>query len=107
MEQETPPSVRRTGRCSGPCPHTAEPTVKPSFLTVRSASDDDFAINETTRHQYYCTMQAEACDEDVLDDAMNRRRARAMLEKQQQRHRGFWVLGACGAVALALWLLLA
>jgi hypothetical protein len=78
--------------------------VKPSSFTFQSANDDGFAINETTRHQYYCTMQAEACDEDVLDEAMNRRRARAMLEKHQQPRWGLWALGACGAVALALWL---
>lgn len=78
--------------------------MKPSFLTLRSAHDDGFAINETTRHQYYCTMQAEACDEDVLDEAMNRRRARAMMEKHQHPHWGLWALGACSAVALALWL---
>ena len=79
--------------------------MKPSFFTVRSAHDDGLAITDATRHQYYCTMQAEACDEDVLDEAMNRRRARAMLEKHHQSRRGFWVLGACGAVALALWLI--
>ena len=78
--------------------------MKPSFLTLRSANDDGLAITEATRHQYYCTMQAEACDEDVLDEAMNRRRARAMMEKHHQSHLGRWALGLCAAVAVALWL---
>lgn len=81
--------------------------MKPSALTVRSAPDDDVAINDATRHQYFCTMQAEACDEDVLDEAMNRQRARAMLEKHHHSCRGAWVLGASGAAALVLtlWLI--
>ena len=44
-----------------------------------SATDDQLVINEATRHQYYATMQAEVCDEDMLDVAFNRRRARMLV----------------------------
>jgi hypothetical protein len=74
--------------------------------TLRSAHEDSFAINETTRHQYYSTMQAEVYDEDMLDAALNRRQARAMLAKRDHRRLTIsLVLLAVGALAGLLWAL--
>lgn len=74
--------------------------------TLRSPHEDSFAINEATRHQYYSTMQAEVYDEDMLDVALNRRQARAMLAKHNHRRVGKWlaVLTVC-ALAGLLWAL--
>lgn len=79
--------------------------MKPSSYAFRSVADDALVINEATRHQYYSTMQAEVCDEDLLDEALNRRHARAMLERDEQSRRGYLVaaLALCLAAALAFW----
>lgn len=73
---------------------------------LRRVSDDNLAINDATRHQYYSTMQAEVYDEDMLDAALNRRQARAMLAKRGHRRAGVWlaVLSVC-ALAGLLWAL--
>lgn len=75
--------------------------------TLRSANVDSFAINEATRHQYYSTMQAEVYDEDMLDAALNRRQARAMMAKRGLRRLAVGtVLFAVGAFAGGLfWVL--
>ncbi|MGM9424941.1 hypothetical protein [Hydrogenophaga sp. MI9] len=73
---------------------------------LRSAPEDNFVINEATRHQYYSTMQAEACDEDMLDAALNRRQARAMMAKRSHRRLHVWlVLLSLGALAGLVWAL--
>jgi hypothetical protein len=79
--------------------------VKPSVYAFRSAADDGLVINEATRHQYYSTMQAEVCNEDLLDEALNRRHARALLERDEQSRRGYLAaaLALCVVTALLLW----
>lgn len=74
--------------------------------SLRSPHEDSFAINEATRHQYYSTMQAEVYDEDMLDVALNRRHARAMMAKRSHRRAGVWlaVMSVC-ALAGLLWAL--
>ena len=74
--------------------------------TLLSPNQDSFAINEATRHQYYSTMQAEVYDEDMLDVALNRRQARAMMAKRSHRRIGVWlaVMSVC-ALAGLLWAL--
>lgn len=74
-------------------------------MAFHIAPDDQLVINETTRHQYYATMQAEACDEEMLDVAFNRRRARA-LQARDQRKLTAWLLllSGCAVVGL-LWAL--
>ena len=77
----------------------------PAFAQL-SAANDSQMINETNWHQYYSTMQAEVYDEDMLDVALNRRQARAMLAKRNHRRVGMW-LAALTVCALAglLWAL--
>lgn len=70
---------------------------------IPSATDDQLVINEATRHQYYVTMQAEACDEDMLDVAFNRRRARAMQARDHRKLAGWFVLLSVCAVAGLAW----
>ncbi|MCB2018946.1 MAG: hypothetical protein KDF54_15785 [Hydrogenophaga sp.] len=72
----------------------------------RSAHDDPLVINDATRHQYYSTMQAEVYNEDLLLDALNKRQARAMLERQDLRRLKvvLAVAVACAAAGL-IWAL--
>ncbi|MFP8781282.1 hypothetical protein [Hydrogenophaga sp. RWCD_12] len=80
--------------------------MNPNTHALRSAHEDSFVINEATRHHYYSTMQAEVYDEDMLDAALNRRQARAMVAKRDHRRVGVWlaVLSVC-ALAGLLWAL--
>ena len=79
--------------------------MKPTLYAFRSAADDGLVINEATRHQYSSTRQAEVYNEDLLDEALNRRHARALLERDEQSRRGYLVaaLALCLAAALAFW----
>ncbi len=72
--------------------------------TLRSAREDPFVINDATRHQYYSTMQAEVCDEDMLDAAYNRRQARALVARRDHRRLAMWLvsMSAC-ALAGLIW----
>lgn len=65
-----------------------------------SAREDMFVINDATRHQYYSTMQAEVCDEDMLDLAYNRRLARAMMARRDHRRLAVWLV-AMSVVGMA------
>ena len=74
-------------------------------FAFHSAADDRLLINDATRHQYYATMQAEVCDEDMLDAAFNRRRAQVMRARDQRKLAGwFALLSGCAVVGL-LWAL--
>lgn len=64
------------------------------------AHEDQLVINEATRHQYYSTMQAEACDEDMLDVAYNRRKARALMARRDQRRLTGWLVGLSVGILL-------
>jgi hypothetical protein len=91
---------RRTA--AGPfCEHT----VNLNSVAFHIAPDDRLVINETTRHQYYATMQAEACDEEMLDVVFNRRRAQA-LQAREHRKLAAWflLLSGCAVIGL-LWAL--
>lgn len=68
----------------------------------RRAIPDPFVIDEATRHQYYSTMQAEVCDEDMLDVAFNRRQARVLLARRDRQRLVVWlvVLSVCAAAGL-------
>jgi hypothetical protein len=79
--------------------------VNLNTYAFRSATDDQLVINEATRHQYYVTMQAEACDEDMLDVAFNRRRARAMQTRDQRKLAVWFVTLSVCAVAGLVWAL--
>ncbi len=48
-------------------------------------SPDRLTIDDDNRHQYYSTMQAEVCDEDLLDIVYNRRRAQALMARHEHR----------------------
>ena len=76
--------------------------MNPNISAFHSITDDRLAINDATRHQYYATMQAEVCDEDMLDVAFNRRRARALLARRDQQRLAVWfvLLSACAVVGL-------
>ena len=77
----------------------------PAFAQL-SAANDSQMINETNWHQYYSTMQAECYDDELLDVALNRRRARAMLARQVHHRAGYWLLSLslCTVAALIWWL---
>lgn len=77
-----------------------------NLSAFHSVTDERLVINDATRHQYYATMQAEVCDEDTLDAAFNRRRARALLARRDQRRLVVWfvLLSACAAAGL-IWAL--
>lgn len=70
---------------------------------LRNAQDDLLVINDATRHQYYSTMQAEVCDEDLLDAAYNRRHARAIMARREHRRLTVWLISmsVCAALGLA------
>jgi len=84
----------------------AETTMKTALFSTTVRPEDDFVINEATRHQYYSTMQAEVYGDDLLDAALNRRQARALLERDaQQRHVAWlaWALASLLLVGAAGW----
>lgn len=56
--------------------------MKPNLYANRTGTDDGLAINQETLHQYYCTVQSEVHPEVLLDEAMNRRLARAKARRQ-------------------------
>lgn len=66
----------------------------------RSATTDPLVIDDATRHQYYSTMQAEVCDEDMLDVAFNRRQARVFVERRDRQRLTVWLAVLTG-IALA------
>lgn len=76
--------------------------MKPSQYAFRSATDDGLVINDATRHQYYSTMQAEVYNEDLLDEALNRRHAKVLLKREQKGRLGFWLAAAAVGAMLAL-----
>jgi hypothetical protein len=80
--------------------------VNRNHFAFQSVSDDRLAINDATRHQYYSTMQADTCDDDLLLAALNRRKARALIARRDHRRLGV-ALGALavGAVASLAWFL--
>jgi hypothetical protein len=59
-------------------------------------ADDALAIHSQTLHQYYSTVQSEGHPQRLLDEALDRRQARAL-----QARRRPWALGSV-AVLLAL-----
>jgi hypothetical protein len=77
--------------------------VNLNLSALRNDADDRLVINEATRHQYYATMQAEACDEEMLDAVFNRRRARALLARRDHHRlaRWFLLMSACAVAGLA------
>ncbi len=74
------------------------------FLSPRRpapASDDVLAINSRTWHQYYSTVQSDVYPHMLLEQAMERREARAWQARRQRPLR--WVLLATLVVAGAVW----
>lgn len=80
--------------------------MKTVLSTARAALEDRLAINDATRHQYYSTMQADVYGDDLLDAALNRRQARALLARRDQ-NRTLVGLAALTLVAAAglIWVL--
>lgn len=77
-----------------------------NHFAFQSVSDDRLAINDATRHQYYSTMQAETCDDDMLLAALNRRKARALIARRDHRRLGVGLgLAAVCSVAALAWFL--
>ncbi len=75
-----------------------------NHFAFQSVSDDRLAINDATRHQYYSTMQAETCDDDLLLAALNRRKARALMARRDHRRLGVGLAAVCAVAALAWFL---
>ena len=73
----------------------------------RSRESDPLAVNSTTLHQYYNTVQSDASSEHMVDAAMSRRQAMAVQAYRREKHSvwltvlavalvllsGAWVLG--------------
>lgn len=77
-----------------------------NHFAFQSVSDDPLAINDATRHQYYSTMQADNCDDDLLLAALNRRKARALIARRDHRRLGMaLVVLAVGVVPALIWFL--
>lgn len=81
--------------------------VKSSLLTQRSSADDSLAINSETLHQYYCTVQSEVHPETLVDEAMNRRQANALMARRKRSRLSGWAVFAVLALAMGglVWLL--
>jgi hypothetical protein len=92
-----------TGRTPYP-PCFQKTAVKPTPFALRSAADDGLVINRATRHQYFSTMQADLHDQDIIDEALNRRMARAMLARQEKSRLHIWLTVLALVAGLALWL---
>lgn len=72
----------------------------------RSRESDPLALNSTTMHQYYNTVQSGAASEHMVDQAMSRRQAMA-LQAYRRRGQPVWlgVLAVALVLASAIWLL--
>jgi len=74
--------------------------VKPSLLTQRSTADDSLAINSETLHQYYCTVQSDVHPQTLVDEAMNRRQAHALVARRNRSRLSGWTVFALLALAM-------
>ena len=75
-------------------------------ISSRRPENDPLAVNSTTLHQYYNTVQSEVSGDHLVDAAMARRQAIA-LQAHRRRGAPHW-LGALAVVlvvACAAWLL--
>ncbi|MEZ5706996.1 MAG: hypothetical protein R3E56_18100 [Burkholderiaceae bacterium] len=74
-------------------------------IPSRRSENDPLAVNSTTLHQYYNTVQSEVSGDHLVDAAMARRQAMAL---QAHRRRGAprWlaVLAAALLAACVVWL---
>jgi hypothetical protein len=72
----------------------------------RSRDNDPLAVNSTTLHQYYNTVQSGEGSEHMVDQAMARRQAMA-LQAYRRRGRSGWlaVLAVVLLLASGVWLL--
>ena len=83
--------------------------MKPHLYAQRSAADDGLAINSTTLHQYYSTVQAEVHPHDELDDILDQRRIQSLVKRHNRSRRNFrliwWTAGlvVIAAYAAAQW----
>ncbi len=53
----------------------------------RTRESDPLAVNSTTLHQYYNTVQSDASSEHMVDAAMSRRQAMAVQAYRRRKHR--------------------
>ena len=53
---------------------------------TRSRERDPLAVNSTTLHQYYNTVQSDAFSEHMVDAAMSRRQATAVQAYRRRSH---------------------
>jgi len=81
--------------------------VKTSLFAQRSTTDDSLAINSETLHQYYCTVQSEVHPETLVDEAetlvdeaMNRRQANALMARRKRSRLSGWAVVAALALAM-------
>ncbi len=84
--------------------------MKPNLYAQRSAADDGLAINSTTLHQYYSTVQAEIHPHDEMDDILDQRRIQSLMDRHNRSRRNirliFWMAGlvVIAAYAATQWL---
>ena len=81
--------------------------VKTALLTQRSTTDDSLAINSEALHPYHCTVQSEVHPETLVNEAMNRRQANALMARRKRSRLSGWAVSAVLALAMGglVWLL--
>lgn len=72
----------------------------------RTLEGDPLALNATTLHQYYNTVQSDAFSEHMVDAAMSRRQAMAVQAYRRQSRPGWMAVVAVVLVVLSgVWVL--
>lgn len=74
----------------------------------RPRESDPLAVNSTTMHQYYNTVQSDAFSEHLVDAAMSRRQATA-VQAYRRQNRSIWLAVLAAVLVMVLfsgvWLL--
>lgn len=65
------------------------------------APDDALAINAETLHQYYSTVQYDIYPQQLLDEALDRRQARALEARRRPLTLRWWVVVLLALTVLA------
>lgn len=83
--------------------------MRPPVYAQRRAADDGLAINSTTLHQYYSTVQADIHPHSEIDDILDQRRIQSLIDRHNRGRRVrmmAWLAGlmVIGGYAALQWL---
>lgn len=77
-----------------------------AFHRSSASHSDPLAVNSTTMHQYYNTVQSDVNAEHAVDLAMSRRRAMALEAHRRRGHSGWLRMVAVALLLVSgVWLL--